>query len=48
MNPVTNNTNLPLSIAVWLACDDYDYNNDPYTISATTLLKPLKQIYSSL
>lgn len=40
----TNKSGLPISVAVWLAHDTYDYNNDPYTISVTTLLKPLKQI----
>lgn len=35
---------VPLSLAVWLATDTYDYNPDPFTISATTLLKPLRQI----
>lgn len=39
-----NQHNIPLSLAVWLAHDDYDYNPDPFTISATTLLKPVKQI----
>lgn len=40
----TNTTNLPLSIAVFLATDTYDHNDDPNTISATTLLKPLRQL----
>jgi hypothetical protein len=40
----TNNTNLPLSIAVWLSNDDYDHNSDPYTVSATSLLKPIKSL----
>lgn len=35
---------VPLALAVFLASDDYDYNDDPRTISATTLLKPLRQI----
>lgn len=41
---LTNNTNVPLSMALWLADDDYDYDDDPNTISATTLLKPMKEI----
>jgi len=41
---LTNNTNIPLSVAVWLADDTYDHNSDPYTISATSLLKPIKEI----
>lgn len=40
----TNSSNLPLALAAFLASDTYDYNPDPYTISATTLLKPLRQI----
>lgn len=40
----TNNTNIPLALAVWLAKDHYQYNLDPMTISATTLMKPLRQI----
>lgn len=35
---------VPLALAVFLASDYYDYNSDPYTISTTTLLKPLRQI----
>jgi len=41
---LTNNTGLPLSIAVWLGTDDYDYNDDPTHISATTLNKPLRAV----
>lgn len=40
---ITNNTNIPLPFAVWLVADNYDYVNDPKYISATTLLKPVKQ-----
>lgn len=39
-----NVSEVPLALAVFLASDSYDYNNDPQTISATTLLKPLRQI----
>lgn len=35
---------VPLSVGVWLATDNYDYNRDANTISATTLIKPLRQI----
>lgn len=38
----TNNTGVPLSLAVYLATDHYDY--DPTAISATSLIKPAKQI----
>lgn len=40
----TNVSNLPLALAAFLASDDYDYDPTPYTISATTLMKPLRQI----
>lgn len=40
-------SDVPLALAVWLAYDGYDHNSDPWTISATTLLKPLKQIILS-
>lgn len=39
-----NVSEVPLALAVFLASDYYDYNEDPNTISATTLLKPLRQI----
>jgi hypothetical protein len=39
---LTNQGNLPLSVAVWLAEDTYDY--DPSGISATGLLKSVRQI----
>lgn len=41
---VTNQFNVPLAMAVWLVTDDYDYVNDPKYISATTLLKPIREI----
>ncbi|KXJ61994.1 MAG: hypothetical protein AXW14_17745 [Alteromonas sp. Nap_26] len=47
MQTVTNNSNLPLSIAVWLAHDDYDHDSRENHISATSLLKPLKQLILS-
>lgn len=40
----THVSDVPLSLAVFLASDSYDYNDDPNTVSATTLLKPLRQI----
>jgi hypothetical protein len=43
----SNVSEVPLSLAVFLASDDYDYNDDPNTISATTLLKPIRQIILS-
>lgn len=48
MTPQYSNTSgIPLSIAVFLATDHYDHNDDPLTISATTLIKPLRQIILS-
>lgn len=38
---------VPLALAVFLASDYYDHDDDPYTISATTLMKPLRQIVLS-
>lgn len=35
---------VPLALAVFLVDSDYDYNNDPMTISATTLMRPLRQL----
>ena len=40
----SNNSGIPLSAAVWLAHDDYDHNTDPNHISATSLLKSVRQI----
>lgn len=44
MNKYSNSAGVPLSLAVFLATDSYDHNDDPYTISATTLIKPVRQI----
>lgn len=44
MQVYDNASQVPLALAVFLASDSYDYNDDPYTISATTLLKPIRQI----
>ena len=41
---LTNNTGISLSLAVWLCSDSYDHSDDPNTISATTLLKPIREI----
>lgn len=42
MHGFTNNSGVPLSVAVYLATDHYDYESD--TISATSLLKPIRQV----
>jgi hypothetical protein len=39
-----NTSSVPLSIAVFLATDHYDYNDDPNHISATSLIKPIRQL----
>jgi hypothetical protein len=39
-----NISDVPLALRPFLAKDHYDYNEDPDTISATTLLKPIRQI----
>lgn len=41
---ITNNSDISLSLAVWLVADNYDYVNEPNYISVTTLMKPLRQI----
>lgn len=41
---ITNNTNIPLPLAVWAVHDDYDYVDMPNYVSATRLLKPIKQL----
>lgn len=40
----TGTSDVPLALAVFLASDHYDHSDDPNEISATTLLKPLRQI----
>ncbi len=42
-----NENYVPLSMALWLATDEYDHNYDPKHISCTGLLKPLRQIVLS-
>lgn len=44
MSKYSNNSNVNLSIAVWLASDEYDHNPDPNVISVSTLIKPVRQI----
>lgn len=41
---ITNQMDISLPLAVWLLHDEYDYVNTPNYISATTLMKPLRQI----
>lgn len=41
---ITNNSDVSLPLAVWLVDDNYDYNDAENYISATALMKPLRQI----
>lgn len=41
---ITNNTDVPLTLAVWAVHDDYDHIAGNNYISVTTLMKPVKQI----
>ena len=45
MKKVTNKLGLSLPIAVWCLMDNYNYDERPNSISTTTLLKPIQQIY---
>lgn len=47
MSRYSNVSAVPLSLAVFLATDHYDHNPDPHTLSATALIKPLRQIVLS-
>lgn len=40
----TNNENISLPLAVWLMHDDYDHDPRPNLISATSILKPIRQL----
>ena len=44
---LTNITGISLPLAVWLASDSYDFSAKGKSISATSLLKPLRQILLS-
>jgi len=44
---LTNKQNIALSMAVFLAVDNYDYDPRPNAVSATTLLKSVRQIVLS-
>lgn len=39
----SNRENIPLPLAVWLASDDYDFVGGKNKISATSLIKPIRQ-----
>lgn len=44
MSQYSNTSSIPLSMAVFLASDNYDYHEDNQYISATSLIKPLRQL----
>ena len=48
MGSYTNMGDISLSVAVWLAHDDYDHDHRPNHISATSLLKSIRQTVLSL
>lgn len=41
---ITNNTDIPLALAVWLVHDEYDYVNESNYISVTKLMKPIRHL----
>ena len=41
---ITNKTGISLALAVWAVNDDYDYQKTENYISATGLMKPIRQI----
>lgn len=41
---ITNKTGVSLAMAVWAVNDDYDYQKEENYISATSLMKPIRQI----
>lgn len=43
----TNESSVPLPLAVWAVDDDYDFINDPDYFSVTSLLKPIRQVVLS-
>ena len=47
MSKYANTSSVPLSLAVFLVTDNYDRDQDESTISATALIKPLRQIVLS-
>ena len=44
MTTYTNEHNIPLPLQIWLATDNYEHDDDPIVISATTMLKSVRQI----
>lgn len=44
MGKFTNDTGIPLPLAVWLAVNEYEHDPRPNVLSVTTLLKPVRKI----
>lgn len=44
---ITNKHNIPMLMAAWLLHDEYDHKPDEKVISATSLLKPIRQLVLS-
>lgn len=44
MKRLTNNSNLPLSVSVWLAADSYDFKFNDKRLSATDMGKSVRQL----
>lgn len=47
MKLLTNQSGIPLSLAVWLADDTYQHDPDPRVVSATALTQPVRAIVLS-
>lgn len=47
MSKYANTSSVPVSLAIFLATDNYDHNPDSNTISATALIKPVRQLVLS-
>jgi hypothetical protein len=47
MERVTNDTQIPLSMALWLSVDEYDAVDEEGYLSATSFLKPTRQLVLS-
>jgi hypothetical protein len=47
MQKYVNMHQINITVAVWLATDNYDHKDDPLNISVTALMKPVKEIILS-
>lgn len=44
MNKLTNNTKIPLPVAVWVASNTYDFKHNPKALSATDFNRSIRQL----